>query len=186
MKRTMSTEPNALQFLLGRDIDDENVYYLHEEYKTRQDHDDPHRLTEYYDDCIQFFATDPFAEPHRADEFALCHEPPTLKVSNRVGAVCLNVEICIKPEVREAFLEVIRNNKRGSDEDEPLCLQYSWGESCDTPNSFYFHEQYVGEEGVADHFAAPHFEVWAEFASKDPFVKPPVVQKYTIIDPMNL
>lgn len=176
IKQTMNSEPNALQFLIGKDLDDENVYYLHEEYKTRNDHSDTHSKTSYYDDCMAFFATEPFAEPHQADEFALSHDAPADKVPAR-EAVCLNVELCIKEEVRDEFLEVIRNNKRGSDQ-EPLCMQYSWGESVHTPNTFYFHEQYIGEEGIAAHNAAPHFKVWEDFASKDPFTKPPVVQKY--------
>jgi len=90
----------------------------------------------------------------------------------------LNVELCIKPEVREEFLDVIRNNKEGSDK-EPLCLQYSWGENENTPNTFHFHEEYIGEEGLAAHNAAPHFAVWEEFASKgSPFAKPPIVHKF--------
>mmetsp|Transcript_37926 Transcript_37926/g.77403 ORF Transcript_37926/g.77403 Transcript_37926/m.77403 type:complete len:235 (-) Transcript_37926:294-998(-) len=176
IKQTMTTEPNALQFLIGKDLDEEDVYFLHEEYKSRQDHADPHSKTTYYEECMAFFATEPFAEPHQADEFALAHDPPAEKVPSR-EAVCLNVELCIKPEVREEFLKVIRNNKSGSDQ-EPLCLQYSWGESVHAPNSFYFHEQYVGEEGIAAHNAAPHFKVWEDFASTNPFTKPPVVQKY--------
>jgi len=176
VKQTMTSEPNALQFTLGQDEEDENVYYLHEEYMTRQDHSDTHSKTSYYDDCMAFFATEPFVEPHQADEFALAHDAPTEKVPNR-EAVCLNVELCIKKELRNEFLEVIRNNKSGSDK-EPLCMQYTWGESVHSPNTFYFHEQYIGEEGIVAHNAAPHFKVWEDFASKDPFTKPPVVQKY--------
>lgn len=180
MHQTITLEPNALQFVLGQDVDDGNIFYLHEEYKTRADHADPHSKTTYYDDCMAFFATEPFAEPHVADEFTLAHDGPASKVSS-VEAVCLNVELCIKPEVREEFLKVIRSNKAGSDK-EPLCLQYSWGENVDVPNTFHFHEQYIGEEGVAAHNAAPHFLVWEEFASKgNPFAKPPVVQKYKVL-----
>ncbi len=57
-------------------------------------------------------------------------------------------------------------------------MQYSWGENADAPNTFHFHEQYVGEEGVEAHGAAPHFAVWEEFASRgNPFSKLPLLQK---------
>jgi len=180
LRQTMASEPNALQFVLGQDVDDADVFYLHEEYKTRADHADPHSKTSYYDECLAFFDTEPFAMPHVADEFALAHDGPTTKVRN-TDAVCLNVELCIEPEVRDEFLVVIRQNKAGSD-DEPLCLQYSWGESVDEPGTFHFHEQYAGEEGLAAHNAAEHFAVWEEFASKgNPFARPPIVQKYNLL-----
>jgi quinol monooxygenase YgiN len=96
-------------------------------------------------------------------------------------AFCLNVELCIKADVREEFLKVIQNNQDGSVK-EPLCFQYHYGESTTTPNSFYFHEQYGGaedgKEGFDAHVVAPHFVVWEEFASTNPFTKPPVVSKY--------
>lgn len=180
VRQTMETEPRALQFALGRDVDDPRVYYLHEEYRTRSDHAETHRETDHFRACAALFDSKPFAEPHVADEFLLCHPGPSEKVPN-VDAVCLNVELCIRPEVREEFLAVIRQNKAGSDR-EPLCLQYSWGESVDEPNTFHFHERYVGEEGVEAHNAAPHFKVWEEFASRgSPFARPPVVQKYRIL-----
>eukprot|EP00584_Thalassiosira_punctigera_P001976 CAMPEP_0172526284 /NCGR_PEP_ID=MMETSP1067-20121228/1226_1 /TAXON_ID=265564 ORGANISM="Thalassiosira punctigera, Strain Tpunct2005C2" /NCGR_SAMPLE_ID=MMETSP1067 /ASSEMBLY_ACC=CAM_ASM_000444 /LENGTH=248 /DNA_ID=CAMNT_0013309755 /DNA_START=97 /DNA_END=843 /DNA_ORIENTATION=- len=179
VRKTMEEEPNALQFALGRDVDDPLTYYLHEEYESRSDHSETHRETDHFKKCMEFFGTDPFAEPHVADEFELCHEGPSAKIAN-AEAVCLNVELCIKPEVREEFLAVIRQNKAGSDE-EPLCLQYSWGENVNEPNTFHFHEQYVGEEGVAAHNAAPHFAKWEEFASTGPFARPPVVQKFSAL-----
>lgn len=87
----------------------------------------------------------------------------------------------MKPEVRDEFLGVIRQNAAGSN-NEPLCLQYSWGESVNEPNTFHFHEQYVGEEGLAAHNAADHFGIWEEFASKgNPFARPPIVQKFKLI-----
>lgn len=183
IQQTLGKEPNALQFVLGQDLEQPDIYYLHEEYKTRHDHADLHSKTAYYDECMKFFATEPFSEPHQADEYYLAHDPPSEKVPSRHGTViCLNVELCIQPDVRDEFLRVIQNNKRGSDLDEPLCLQYSYGESIKQPNSFYFHEQYQGEEGLDAHNAAPHFKVWEDFAVNDPFTKPPVVQKYKLLE----
>ena len=74
---------------------------------------------------------------------------------------------------------MIRNNQKGSNENEPLCLQYVYGESTVEPNKFLFHEEYEGAEGGKEgfdaHAAAPHFKKWEEFVEKDPFTKAPVV-----------
>lgn len=96
--------------------------------------------------------------------------------------VALNVILRIKPEVREKFLEVILNNQKGTldKELEPLALEYTFGEDSSEPNTFHFHEKYLGEEGIAAHNAAPHFLVWEEFAQTNPFTSPPEVYKFTI------
>jgi quinol monooxygenase YgiN len=186
-RRTLSEEPNAFQFCLGEDVDKRNVFYLHEEYLRKDDWSDLHSQSDYFDECTKFFETDPFTTPNVVDEFYLMHDPPPSKLENRPDTFCLNVELCIKPELRDEFLDVIANNKKGSDDDEPLCLQYSWGESATVENRFYFHEQYKGDrkglEGFEQHCRSPHFKVWEDFTKKDPFVKPPVVQKYIITSP---
>lgn len=180
LRRTLDSEPNALQFVLGQDVDDVNAFYLHEEYKTRADHVDPHSKSSHYAECMAFFDTAPFIAPPVADEFALLHDGPREKIQNS-AAVCLNVELRINPAAREEFLGVIRQNKAGSDA-EPLCRQYSWGESVRERNVFHFHEQYAGEAGLAAHNTAEHFAVWEKFAEKEGvFARPPVVQKYRVL-----
>ena len=96
--------------------------------------------------------------------------------------VALNVILRIKPEVREEFLKVILNNQKGTmnKELEPLAIEYTFGEDANEPNTFHFHEKYVGEEGIAAHNRAPHFLVWEEFAGTDPFSAPPEVYKFVI------
>lgn len=98
--------------------------------------------------------------------------------------VALNVILRIKPEARDEFLEVILNNQRGTmdKELEPLALEYTFGEDADEPNTFHFHEKYIGEEGIEIHNAAPHFLAWEEFAESDPFTAPPEVYKYVIYE----
>jgi quinol monooxygenase YgiN len=95
------------------------------------------------------------------------------------------VELCIKEDMRQEFLSVIENNQRGS-RAEPLCLQYDFGESTKERNTFYFHEQYTGEdegkEGFDAHTVAPHFRKWEEFAAKSPFTKDPAVYFFKTID----
>ena len=168
----------ATQFVLGRDVDDENRFYLHEEFESRTDN--PNVKTTYCDAAVPFLETGAFATFPISSEFDLAHGGHAEKVTTVKGAVCLNVELCVKPEVRDRFLEVIRNNKEGSDA-EPLCTQYSWGEDIYDPNKFHFHEQYEGEEGLTAHFEGDHFKVWEEFAAGDVFSRPPRVEKFTAL-----
>ena len=83
-----------------------------------------------------------------------------------------------RPDRREEFLQVIRNNEKGTTTTEPLNRAYIWGEDTETPNLFHFHEEYVGLAGFEAHKAAPHFAVWEAFADTDPFTSEPVVAFY--------
>ena len=96
--------------------------------------------------------------------------------------VALNVILRVKPEAREKFLAVILNNQRGTlnKELEPMALEYVFGEDDNEPNTFHFHEKYIGEEGIEAHKAAPHFAVWEDFVQTDPFTASPEVYKFTI------
>ena len=182
MYQTMTSEPNSIQFVLGQNMDDENIYYLHEEYKSQDDHKDPHSKTSYYDDCMKFFATEPLTEPHIADEYKLVHETSPTKIKNIEGVVCLNVELSIKPECRDEFLLVMGNNKKGADQDEDLCLQFVFGENIDKPNTFHLHEQYASQEGLDFHNASPHFAKFYQFAEKAmDTTKPLLIQKWKVI-----
>ena len=52
------------------------------------------------------------------------------------------------------------NNQKGSNEEEPLCLQYVYGEDISTPHKFIFHEEYEGKDGFDAHCSSPHFHKW--------------------------
>lgn len=178
-KATSSLEDeSAMQFVVGQDVDDSNKLYLHQEYGSRTDN--PNVKTTYFDGAVAFLETQAFCTFPIANEFDLHHDGHDQTATNVKGAVCLNVELCIKPKVREEFLDVIRQNKAGSDV-EPLCMQYSWGEDIYDPNKFHFHEQYVSEDGLLQHFEGDHFKVWEAFASSDPFTRPPRVEKFTVL-----
>ena len=100
--------------------------------------------------------------------------------SSEGALYCLNVKLCIKPEVREPFLECIRANQRGTlSSAEPLAVTYVFGEDESTPNTFHFFEQYRGVEGFEAHTKSPHFADWETFAATEPFTEPPVVSFYT-------
>ena len=193
---TLTKEPNSLQFELGEDIDEPNVFYIHEEYKSIDDHRSFHRTMQHYKDCIELFndeSNNPFLVPNKVDEFYLSHDGPSSKIlpTTKEGEdtppttkrLCLNAQLNIKPEVRDEFLQVIENLKVGGDTIEEKCLQFTWGESLEIPNQFHVHEQYIGEadglQGYEEHLQTPHVAARDEFtATKKPFTKPPIIEKY--------
>eukprot|EP00592_Proboscia_alata_P020992 CAMPEP_0194421086 /NCGR_PEP_ID=MMETSP0176-20130528/20340_1 /TAXON_ID=216777 /ORGANISM="Proboscia alata, Strain PI-D3" /LENGTH=229 /DNA_ID=CAMNT_0039229027 /DNA_START=18 /DNA_END=707 /DNA_ORIENTATION=- len=175
-QQSLSNEPGILQFTLGEDTETPNKFYLHEQYKTEDDFK-AHTETTWFNDMVTFSESNPWDEGGEPviNFFSGEHSPERVETRE---AFCLNVDLFVKDDRREAFLPVIQNNKKGSDNDEPLCLQYTYGESNDTPNTFHFHEEYLGKEGFDAHTVAPHFVAWETFAGTDPFTKPPVVSFY--------
>ena len=71
----------------------------------------------------------------------LCFVPVTRGLSTASPLYCLNVQLCVKPEVRAQFLECIKANQRGTLTKEPLAKTYIFGEDEKTPNTFHFFEQ---------------------------------------------
>jgi quinol monooxygenase YgiN len=182
-KKTLDLEPAALQYVVGEDVDSPNTFYLHEEFIGSAGFD-AHREMPHAATWAAFKDSNPFIEGGEPEldlyyEFKSKYDLDTPNQIPIRSAFCVHVELCIKPEIREEFLKVIENNQKGSTEDEPLCLQYAYGESASTANTFIFHEQYKGEDGGKEgfdaHTKAPHFGAWEEFVEKDPFTKPPVV-----------
>ena len=176
-KKTLDLEPASLQYVVGEDVEAPNTFYMHEQFIGAEGFD-AHRDMPHAADWSTFKNSEPFiqgGEP--APEFYFGdHE---LEKAPIRSAYCVHVELCVKSEIRDEFLEVIRNNQKGSNENEPLCLQYVYGESTVEPNKILFHEEYKGAEGGKEgfdaHAAAPHFKKWEEFVEKDPFTKAPVV-----------
>jgi len=167
---TLLKEAGALQFVVGEDVDTPNTFYFHQQYenqKAYKAHCDKHNLEAWREFSI--------SEPKT--NFFLVQNTPD-KVPPR-AAFCLKVDLFVKPERLDEFLEVINRNKKGSDELEPLCLQYVFGEDLDAPNTFHFHEEYCGsdegKEGFEAHKSSAHFAAWEVFAQSSPFTRPPVV-----------
>lgn len=199
-QQTMQTEPGAVQFTIGAaasvaatadndttTMPDDNTFHLHEQYVTQDDFD-VHCTTPHFSTWQAFCDTQPFV----TDPIVQCYACLADRVDNVVPATtttttfCLNVALCIRPEVREEFLSVIQHNQHGSRTREPLCVQYDYGESVLTPNHFYFHEQYIGQdngrEGFEQHTQSEHFRKWQEFVDRtNPFTKDPVVHFFTSI-----
>ena len=175
--KTTELEPENLQYVVGEDVDTPNTFYVHEQF-LGQEGLDTHRNMPHNADWIKFKESNPFIEGGEPTTDFYFGEHEVEKIPSR-PAFCVHVELCVKPDIRDEFLEVIRNNQRGSTQDETLCLQYVYGESSSEPNKFIFHEEYEGadggKEGFDMHCQAPHFAKWEEFVEKDPFTKDPVV-----------
>lgn len=199
--RSRRDEPDCLQFVLGQDVDDENTFYLFELYRNAnafQHHcQTPHfKAYNSFVEANQPFVSEPklfFYHPLEEEDTGLS----TTKRPIHKNAFGLNVSLYPKASVRSEFLEVISNNKKGTDTTEPLALQYTYGEATvasgetsaekyDGNKAFHFHEQYSGDnhgkEGFDAHANAPHFAVWEDFVGTDPFDKAPEVSFFHILE----
>lgn len=188
---TRRDEEGNLQFSISEDVETPNIFYLHEQYVDEPAFnahvDSPHFKR--YDEFCQTekpFSTE--GEPERY-LFSPLEEGADWADEKRVipkTAFCVTVNLYPKSEVREEFLKVIANNKKGTDETEPSALQYTFGESTAESNTFHFHEQYSGgedgKEGFDDHASSPHFADWESFVGTDPFVKSPEVYFSKVIE----
>ena len=197
-QKTLSLEPAALQYVVGEDIKNKNTFYLHEEF-IGEDGFDQHRTMPHNADWAAFKDSNPFTEDgnptldfyyvdSKYDDVQ--KEKEELSKVPIQPAYCVHVELYIKPELRDQFIDVIHNNQRGSYDKqlEPLCLQYSFGESTATECKFVFHEQYTDtnggndDDGFVAHTKSPHFKVWEDFVEEyDPFTRPPVVDFFKTI-----
>jgi len=190
-KCTRENEEGNLQFSISEDVEKPNTFYLHEQYvddSAFQAHVESPHFARYDEFCKSEKPFSPDGEPE-IYLFAPLEEGIDWASSKRAiarTAFCVTVNLYPKSEVREEFLRVIANNKKGTDETEPLALQYTFGESISNPNTFHFHEQYSGaedgKEGFDAHANSPHFADWESFVDTDPFVKSPEVYFSKIIE----
>jgi quinol monooxygenase YgiN len=135
---------------------------------------------------LLFFCLAPFGLAFLGAKWA-----PSSRIQLRMAApekiFCVNVNLYVKPERREEFLKIIRNNQAGTIGTEPKARFYYWGESTSTKNLFHFQEQYVGRDGFEAHQKTAHFSAWEKFASdpNSPFSKPPEVMLFETEEPTN-
>ena len=83
----------------------------------------------------------------------------------------VNLKVSIKPERRNDFISLIKENQQKTLTLEPAALQYVVGEDVDSPNTFYLHEEFIGAEGFDAHRAMPHAADWVAFKNSDPFIE---------------
>lgn len=191
-RKTLDLEPASLQYIVGEDVSDPNTFYIHEQF-VGSDGFDAHRDMDHAADWDTFKNSNPFEGNGGEPTFTFYYGDHAIEKVPIRNAYCVHVELCIKPELRHEFLSVIENNQRGSTQDEPLCLQYVYGEDVSTANKFIFHEEYQGKEGFDAHCSSPHFAKWEEFVNKysgdsdatddedGPFTVPPVVHFFETI-----
>ena len=188
---TRNNEEGNLQFSISEDVETPNTFYLHEQY-INESAFNAHAASPHFARFDEFCKTEsPFAPGGEPELFFFSPtgEGPEWFKKDRVipkTAFCVTVNLYPKSEVREEFLKVIENNKKGTDNTEPLALQYTFGESTSEPNTFHFHEQYSGaedgKEGFDAHAGSPHFADWESFVGEDPFAKAPEVYFSKIIE----
>ena len=74
----------------------------------------------------------------------------------------LIVTFKIKPEHKDAFMASLEGDARGSNNDEPGCLQFDVLQDNEDPNRVHLYEIYRDEASVEAHRAAPHYTKWRE------------------------
>ena len=76
--------------------------------------------------------------------------------------IALIVTIQIQPEHREAFMESMLDDARGSNNDEPGCLRFDVLQDNEDPNKIHLYEVYKDQAAVDAHRQAPHYTKWRE------------------------
>jgi autoinducer 2-degrading protein len=76
----------------------------------------------------------------------------------------LMVNVHVKPEHRDAFIESITTNAVGTSTQEQGCLRFDIVQNNDDPNRFFFYEVYRSEADLEAHRASPHFQQYAKLS----------------------
>ena len=74
------------------------------------------------------------------------------------GAVVLWVEIIVKPEHREEFLEALWEDANGALDNEPGCLRFDVTVDTENPDRYMLFEVYRDAEARRVHRAAPYLK----------------------------
>jgi (4S)-4-hydroxy-5-phosphonooxypentane-2,3-dione isomerase len=95
----------------------------------------------------------------------------------------LNVQVHVKPDRREEFLEIIQYDAEETMRQEKGALQFTVGQSTTDSTMFHFHEQYQTLKDFENHQATEHFQKWKAFCDTDPFVSDLICQEYYLLPP---
>jgi autoinducer 2-degrading protein len=71
------------------------------------------------------------------------------------------VEVNVKPERLNDFLELIKFDAEHSEGDEPGCLRFDVLRDTEDPNKFFYYEVYKDADARAAHRETPHFRRYA-------------------------
>mmetsp|Transcript_364 Transcript_364/g.742 ORF Transcript_364/g.742 Transcript_364/m.742 type:complete len:155 (+) Transcript_364:42-506(+) len=72
------------------------------------------------------------------------------------------VEVEVKPERLDEFLDVMKADSEGS-RTEPGCLRFDVMQDSENPCKFWFYEVYKDAAAAAAHRDFPHFKLWTDF-----------------------
>ena len=76
--------------------------------------------------------------------------------------VCMLIEVRVKPEALDEFLDVITYDAVHSEADEPGCLRFDVHQSSDDASQLWLYEVYVNKEAFRYHIGTPHAKKWAD------------------------
>jgi autoinducer 2-degrading protein len=96
--------------------------------------------------------------------------------------LALLVAIKIKPGHRDAFVEALMDDAKGSVNNEPGCLRFDVLQDDANPDRIYLYEVYKDEKALEAHREAPHFKKWRETV-KDWFDGEPMRHVCTTVFP---
>lgn len=189
-KGTLSSEPLAVTYAYGEDETTPDTWHFFEQYVGREGFE-AHTQTPHFAAWEAFAASDPFSAPPEVKFFVedsastVCSGAAAVRAVLAAGdwtkLFCLDVEMAVKPEAREGFLEALRADQSGALSSEPLAVSYLFGEDNERPNVFHMFEAYSGgREGFAQHAKTPHYAKWAEFKGTEPFAAPAKVGYYVV------
>lgn len=193
---TLTTEPLAVTYVYGEDETTRDTWRFFEQYVGKEGFE-AHTQTPHFAAWEAFASTDPFSAPPEIKFFvedsasSVCKGAAAVREVLSLGdftkLFCLDVQMSVKPESREAFLEALRADQQGALTSEPLAVSYLFGEDTETPNVFHMFEAYSGgRDGFAQHSQTPHYSKWAEFKAAEPFSAPAKVGYYEVYLPYGL
>ena len=193
---TLTSEALAVTYVYGEDEKESNTWRFFEQYLGREGFE-AHRKTPHFADWELFAATEPFTAPPDVKFFvedsatSVCTGAEAVREVLTAGdftkLFCLDVQLSVKPDSREAFLNALRSDQRGALTSEPLAVSYLFGEDTERPNIFHMFEAYAGgRDGFAQHSQTPHYADWAKFKATEPFTAPAKVGYYEIYLPFGL
>ena len=183
-------KPGCTQVVVGTDAPPDGshgnnaVFYMHNQYENLKAYQEHGQLQGF----LQKVGSMLEAEQPLSNRFLLQTNergpvslPTNTGSDSSGGRYCLNVESCVKPEIRDDFVQLLTNHAIKSHK-EPACLQFDWGESIDAANSFYMHEEYTDLDGFKAHKASAHFAKFIKFnEDKQPYTQPQEVGFYETI-----
>lgn len=85
----------------------------------------------------------------------------------------LMVNVKVKPEHRNAFIDAITDNAIGSNTHEDGCLRFDVVQHNDDPDRFFFYEIYKSYDELEAHRSTAHFKRYAQL-SPDFLAEPPI------------